>query len=158
MAPKFSLFTERNVVIFMVRRLGLGKNNHLTYASLALNPRFTYYTIGQKFCIGFIILGPSLSFNIINMPLKKVTVFIVRLLILGKRIQEMTSTAIFKDYMILTNLRKLWTLKKLWTKIMDWLNCAELMLLSIFSFGGQWRKAQALALFSEFVYAITIIF
>ena len=24
----------------MVRRLGLGKNNHLTYASLALNPRF----------------------------------------------------------------------------------------------------------------------
>ena len=23
----------------MVRRLGLGKNNHLTYASLALNPR-----------------------------------------------------------------------------------------------------------------------
>ena len=25
---------------FMVRRLGLGKNNHLTYASLALNPRY----------------------------------------------------------------------------------------------------------------------
>ena len=24
----------------MVRRLGLGKNNHLTYASLALNPRY----------------------------------------------------------------------------------------------------------------------
>ena len=24
---------------FMVRRLGLGKNNHLTYASLVLNPR-----------------------------------------------------------------------------------------------------------------------
>ena len=23
----------------MVRRLGLGKNNHLSYASLALNPR-----------------------------------------------------------------------------------------------------------------------
>ena len=38
----------------MVRRLGLGKNNHLTYASLALNPRKlslnvitlkSYYTI-----------------------------------------------------------------------------------------------------------------
>ena len=26
----------------MVRRLGLGKNNHLTYASLALNPRHTF--------------------------------------------------------------------------------------------------------------------
>ena len=26
----------------MVRRLGLGKNNHLTYASLALNPRYGY--------------------------------------------------------------------------------------------------------------------
>ena len=25
----------------MVRRLGLGKNNHLTYASLALNPRYS---------------------------------------------------------------------------------------------------------------------
>ena len=25
----------------MVRRLGVGKNNHLTYASLALNPRYT---------------------------------------------------------------------------------------------------------------------
>ena len=25
----------------MVRRLGLGKNNHLTYTSLALNPRYT---------------------------------------------------------------------------------------------------------------------
>ena len=24
----------------MVRRLGLGKNNHLTYDSLALNPRY----------------------------------------------------------------------------------------------------------------------
>ena len=24
----------------MVRRLGLGKNNHLTYTSLALNPRY----------------------------------------------------------------------------------------------------------------------
>ena len=29
----------------MVRRLGLGKNNHLTYASLALNPRY------WKFCL-----------------------------------------------------------------------------------------------------------
>ena len=29
----------------MVRRLGLGKNNHLTYASLALNPRYR----GSKF-------------------------------------------------------------------------------------------------------------
>ena len=27
----------------MVRRLGLGKNNHLTYASLALNPRYVVY-------------------------------------------------------------------------------------------------------------------
>ena len=27
----------------MVRRLGLGKNNHLTYASLALNPRYNLY-------------------------------------------------------------------------------------------------------------------
>ena len=26
----------------MMRRLGLGKNNHLTYASLALNPRYIY--------------------------------------------------------------------------------------------------------------------
>ena len=26
----------------MVRRLGLGKNNHLTYASLALNPRYIF--------------------------------------------------------------------------------------------------------------------
>ena len=50
MAPKFSLFTERNEKCcnlhnaFMVRRLGLGKNNHLTYASLALNPRgVTFY-------------------------------------------------------------------------------------------------------------------
>ena len=28
----------------MVRRLGLGKNNHLTYASLALNPRYVVGT------------------------------------------------------------------------------------------------------------------
>ena len=28
----------------MMRRLGLGKNNHLTYASLALNPRYVYFT------------------------------------------------------------------------------------------------------------------
>ena len=27
----------------MVRRLGLGKNNHLTYGSLALNPRYEDY-------------------------------------------------------------------------------------------------------------------
>ena len=27
----------------MVRRLGLGKNNHLTYASLALNPRHVFF-------------------------------------------------------------------------------------------------------------------
>ena len=26
----------------MVRRLGLGKNNHLTYASLALSPRYAF--------------------------------------------------------------------------------------------------------------------
>ena len=29
----------------MVRSLGLGKNNHLTYASLALNPRYGINTI-----------------------------------------------------------------------------------------------------------------
>ena len=28
----------------MVKRLGLGKNNHLTYASLALNPRYVKHT------------------------------------------------------------------------------------------------------------------
>ena len=37
----------------MVRRLGLGKNNHLTYASLALNPR-----------CGFIIVLMTLSSNL----------------------------------------------------------------------------------------------
>ena len=31
----------------MVRRLGLGKNNHLTYASLALNPRYGIVTYLQ---------------------------------------------------------------------------------------------------------------
>ena len=34
----------------MVRRLGLGKNNHLTYASLALNPR---YDIARQIDISF---------------------------------------------------------------------------------------------------------
>ena len=32
----------------MVRRLGLGKNNHLTYASLALNPRDTVLEFKEK--------------------------------------------------------------------------------------------------------------
>ena len=32
----------------MVRRLGLGKNNHLTYASLALNPRFGIFNVGPE--------------------------------------------------------------------------------------------------------------
>ena len=32
----------------MVRRLGLGKNNHLTYASLALNPRYLLDTLKVK--------------------------------------------------------------------------------------------------------------
>ena len=40
----------------MVRRLGLGKNNHLSYASLALNPRLIYQT--HFFFFGF---GPSNS-------------------------------------------------------------------------------------------------
>ena len=31
----------------MVRRLGLGKNNHLTYASLALNPRYVQKDISK---------------------------------------------------------------------------------------------------------------
>ena len=40
----------------MVRRLGLGKNNHLTYASLALNPRNKAYNEAkvrtqQKQCV-----------------------------------------------------------------------------------------------------------
>ena len=33
----------------MVRRLGLGKNNHLTYASLALNPRYETLTWKRVF-------------------------------------------------------------------------------------------------------------
>ena len=32
----------------MVRRLGLGKNNHLTYASLALNPRYVIFILDKK--------------------------------------------------------------------------------------------------------------
>ena len=32
----------------MVRRLGLGKNNHLTYASLALNPRYDIVCIQES--------------------------------------------------------------------------------------------------------------
>ena len=32
----------------MVRRLGLGKNNHLTLASLALNPLFTVFLLFHK--------------------------------------------------------------------------------------------------------------
>ena len=32
----------------MVRRLGLGKNNHLTYASLALNPRTYVFTLSIR--------------------------------------------------------------------------------------------------------------
>ena len=37
----------------MVRRLGLGKNNHLSYASLALNPRavWSYSWMDQKPCL-----------------------------------------------------------------------------------------------------------
>ena len=34
---------------FMVRRLGLGKNNHLTYASLALNPQFVHLYVNPYF-------------------------------------------------------------------------------------------------------------
>ena len=33
----------------MVRRLGLGKNNHLSYASLALNPRYIIFTADGSF-------------------------------------------------------------------------------------------------------------
>ena len=35
----------------MVRRLGLGKNNHLTYASLALNPRYAHICLKTQFCM-----------------------------------------------------------------------------------------------------------
>ena len=34
----------------MVRRLGLGKTNHLTYASLALNPRYALHVIQSLVC------------------------------------------------------------------------------------------------------------
>ena len=46
----------------MVRRLGLGKNNHLTYASLALNPRFAIAAIlNFIYTSNFIsILSPSI--------------------------------------------------------------------------------------------------
>ena len=36
----------------MVMRLGLGKNNHLTYASLALNPR---YDVMEHGCVCYIL-------------------------------------------------------------------------------------------------------
>ena len=39
----------------MVRRLGLGKNNHLTYASLALNPQFVHQRPDQPVCTGSLI-------------------------------------------------------------------------------------------------------
>ena len=39
----------------MVRRLGLGKNNHLTYASLALNPRYVSPTEGKSIELASII-------------------------------------------------------------------------------------------------------
>ena len=40
----------------MVRRLGLGKNNHLTYASLALNPRDLVSTQTHKDLIDVTVL------------------------------------------------------------------------------------------------------
>ena len=41
----------------MVRRLGLGKNNHLTYASLALNPRYDDVSQTRIISGTFSILG-----------------------------------------------------------------------------------------------------
>ena len=43
----------------MVRRLGLGKNNHLTYDSLALNPRDTIHVNMNIFQLGFRFLSFS---------------------------------------------------------------------------------------------------
>ena len=37
----------------MGRRLGLGKNNHLTYASLALNPRNVQNLVGEEGILTF---------------------------------------------------------------------------------------------------------
>ena len=45
----------------MVRRLGLGKNNHLTYTSLALNPRML-----KKSFYGIVPIRNRLSFAIIR--------------------------------------------------------------------------------------------
>ena len=42
----------------MVRRLGLGKNNHLSYASLALNPRFdSTVLVGLMVLVLFVFCG-----------------------------------------------------------------------------------------------------
>ena len=45
----------------MVRRLGLGKNNHLTYASLALNPRYVVGTYQQHLDVVLIMSINNMS-------------------------------------------------------------------------------------------------
>ena len=44
----------------MVRRLGLGKNNHLTYASLALNPRIVL--LHQQLTLLLVLVFSTLPF------------------------------------------------------------------------------------------------
>ena len=47
----------------MVMRLGLGKNNHLTYASLVLNPRYVDTLSYLKLCIYILYLTSLQDFK-----------------------------------------------------------------------------------------------
>ena len=54
----------------MVRRLGLGKNNHLSYASLALNPRDAYSTLQGPVVQSIVNLTSLLMTNLLTVVAK----------------------------------------------------------------------------------------
>ena len=51
----------------MVRRLGLGKKKHLTYASLALNPRYVKEFVGHG--VEQYSLSTKVTYTKFNLPL-----------------------------------------------------------------------------------------
>ena len=69
----------------MVRRLGLGKNNHLTYTSLALNPRFGVYAACKDLVCESALSDQDLCFPIYTKSLDTIEYIDVNLEELLKR-------------------------------------------------------------------------
>ena len=76
----------------MVRRLGFGKNNHLTYASLALNPRYTFRHLKhglQEFHRKYVLVSDDKAANNVVVGLQ--------LLYINTLEQELSGTKYYKE-------------------------------------------------------------